>query len=134
MTREPAVEVMARFGKAFFKKDREMLASVLTEDAQWHFAIGPDAPHGRVRVGVDGFLQGIAENEQLFSRLKFNDVDCQWTERDQLVMTYTLDGQYRDGESFQLRGIELVTVRDGRCSQKRRVLETTQRLSAPAAA
>ena len=115
---ESALEVMARFGKAFFKKDRGLLSEILTEDAQWHFAIGDDGPNGRVRVGVDGFLQGIAENDALFSRLKFNDVICRWSGDDVIVMTYTLDGEYRDGESFDLRGVELVTVRDNRVAKK----------------
>lgn len=118
MSKEPAINVMARFGKAFFSKDPAKLAEVLTDDAEWHFAIGPDAPHGRVRKGVDGFVQGIAENDARFERLKFNDVQCQWTESDQLVMTYTLDGKYRDGDDFALRGVELVTVRDGRVARK----------------
>ena len=118
MAKESALEVMARFGKAFFAKDCDLLAQVLTPDAEWHFAFGADAPDGRVRVGVDGFLQGIIENDALFSRLKFNDVHCQWTEQDQLLMTYSLDGEHRDGEAFVLRGIELITMRDGRIAKK----------------
>ena len=115
---ESALAVMARFGKAFFKKDRDLLAEILTDDAEWHFAIGVDAPNGRVRVGVDGFLQGIAENDELFSRLKFNDVVCRWSGDDLIVMTYTLDGERRGGESFNLRGVELVTVRNDRVAKK----------------
>ncbi len=115
---DTAKAIMAKFGKAFFAKDRVALADILTEDAEWHFAIGPDAPHGRVRKGVDGFLQGIEENGQLFSKLRFEDIVYRWASDDEILMTYRLDGQHRDGDPFNLRGVELITVRDERICKK----------------
>ena len=113
-----AEQVMARFGKAYFSKQPEQLAEAITADAEWHFAFGADAPDGRVRKGLDGFLQGIAENDALFERLRFNDIVFRGLGDDQVVMTYLADGQYRAGASFSLRGIELITVRDGRVARK----------------
>lgn len=113
-----ALAVMQRFGKAYFSKDPAQLAQAITPDAEWHFAFGPDAPDGRVRKGVAGFMQGITENEALFEKLRFNDVVIKAVDDRQLVMTYMLDGQYRGGDAFALRGIELVTVRDGKVEKK----------------
>lgn len=113
-----ATAIMQRFGKAYFKKDRALLADVLCEDAEWHFAFGTDAPDGRVRKGVDGFLRGIEENDALFEQLRFGDVKCFGLDPDRIVMTYSVEGKYRGGESFLLRGIELVTVRDSRVAKK----------------
>lgn len=113
-----AEEVMARFGKAYFSKDPAKIASVITPDAEWHFAFGADAPDGRVRRGLDGFMRGIAENDALFERLRFNKVVCRGLTDEQFVMTYVVDGQYRAGEPFTLRGVELITVRDGRVALK----------------
>lgn len=113
-----ATAIMQRFGKAYFRKDRALLAEVLCEDAEWHFAFGADAPDGRVRKGVHGFLRGIAENDALFERLRFDDVKCFGLGPDRIVMTYSAEGKYRDGEPFSLRGIELVTVREGRIAKK----------------
>ena len=110
--------VMQRFGQAFFTRDAALLGQVITPDAQWHFAIGADAPHGRVRIGVSGFLQGIAENEVLFEKLRFDDVACQALGSDKIVMTYVVAGQHRGGVAFTLRGVELITVADGRVSMK----------------
>lgn len=118
MDDKAATALMQRFGKAYFSRDRAMLAEVITEDAEWHFAFGADAPDGRVRKGIDGFMQGMEENDALFERLKFNDVKCQGLGPDRLVMTYVIDGKYRDGASFTLRGVELVTARDGRVAMK----------------
>ena len=113
-----ASEIMQRFGKAFFHRDPVLLAQAITADAQWHFAIGPDDPDGRVRTGIDGFLQGARENDALFERLRFNDVVCRGFGADQIVMTYLIDGRHRGGDPFSLRGIELITVRDGKLARK----------------
>ena len=113
-----ATQVMQRFGKAFFNRDPALLAQAITADAQWHFAFGPDSPDGRVRTGVDGFLQGARENDALFERLRFNDIVCRGFGADQIVLTYLIDGQHRGGDAFSLRGIELITVRDGKLARK----------------
>lgn len=113
-----ATEIMQRFGRAFFKRDRKLLADIVCEDAEWHFAFGADAPDGRVRKGIDGFMRGIEENDALFERLRFEDVKCFGLAPDRIVMTYVAQGKYRDSAEFSLRGIELVTVRDGRVAKK----------------
>jgi ketosteroid isomerase-like protein len=110
--------LMKGFGQAYFARDPALLAQVITSDAQWHFAMGSDAPHGRVRVGVAGFLQGIAENDALFEKLRFDQVVCQGLGTDKIVMTYLINGQHRGGAAFALRGIELITVLDGRIAMK----------------
>ena len=113
-----ATAIMQRFGKAYFKRDRALLAEVLCEDAEWHFAFGADIPDGRVRKGVEGFLRGIEENDALFEQLRFNEVKCFGLDAGRIIMTYLVEGKVRDGEPFSLRGIELVTVRDGRVAKK----------------
>lgn len=118
MDDQTALGVMQRFGKAFFNRDPVLLAAAITEDAEWHFAFGSDGPDGRVRKGVDGFLQGARENDELFERLRFDNVVCRGMPADRLVMTYLIDGKRRGGDTFSLRGIELITVRDGRLAVK----------------
>lgn len=109
---------MRRFGQAFFARDAAALAESITPDAQWRFAIGDDGPDGRVRVGVEGFLRGIDENDQAFERLRFEDVQIRAIGEDTLLMTYRADGRHRGGAPFSVRGVELVTVRDGRVAVK----------------
>lgn len=113
-----AQAVMARFASAFFRKSEERLADAITPDAEWHFAFGPDVPHGRVRTGVKGFMQGAAENDEMFETLRFDDVIIKGLSNDQILMTYTANGQWRRGEEFSLRGIELITARAGRLHKK----------------
>lgn len=113
-----ALAVMALFGSAYFSKREERLAEAITPDAEWHFAFGPDVPHGRVRKGLSGFMRGLAENDALFEFLRFDDVVIRPLGEDQIVMTYTANGKRRGGEDFSLRGIEIVTARDGRVHKK----------------
>ena len=113
-----AEQVMAAFAKAYFSGDRGRLAEVITEDAEWHFAFGRDAPHGRVRRGLDGFMLGIRENAELFQQLRFNNVVIRDLGDDEIVMTYLAEGRRHDGEPFALRGVEIIRVRDGRVAMK----------------
>ena len=118
LSAEEADNVMRRMGKALFTADRERLQDAFTEDAEWHFAIGQDAPFGRVRKGVDGFLQGIADNSALFESLRFEDIDYTPIDDRRIVMTYRVEGQHRGGDAFTQRGVEIITVRDGRVAKK----------------
>lgn len=116
-----ATSIMQRFGKAYFSRDPAQVATVITDDAEWHFALGEggeSGPDGRVRKGLAGFLRGIADNEALFETLRFENVSCKGMGSDQIVMTYLVRGQYRGGAAFALRGIELITVRDARVKRK----------------
>ncbi len=113
-----ASEVMQRFGKAFFSRDPSRIAEVITEDAEWHFAVGDDGADGRVRKGLAGFMQGIADNDALFASLRFENVVCRGFGINQIVMTYLVRGHMRAGAGFALRGVELITVRDGRVALK----------------
>lgn len=118
MNDDEATSIMGRFASAFFSKQEERLADAITPDAEWHFAFGPEAPHGRVGKGVDGFMRGMAENDALFEVLRFDDVIIRAFGDDQIVMTYTANGKRRDADAFSLRGIELITTRDGRLHKK----------------
>ena len=115
---ESAAAILAAFGRAFFRRDREALARIVTPDVEWDFAVGADAPGGRVRRGVDGLLAGIAENDVLFERLRFEDVVARALAPDTIVMRCVVDGRWRGGAAFRVRGVELITVREGRIARK----------------
>lgn len=119
LSTEEADDIMHRMGKALFSAERAKLEAALTGDAEWHFAIGQDAPFGRVRKGIDGFLQGIADNNALFESLRFEDISYAPFGADQIVMTYRVEGIHRDGgTTFAQRGVEIITVRDDKVAKK----------------
>ena len=113
MTDDQASEFMVRFGAAFFKALRAALEAVVAPDAQWHFSIG-DEPDGRVRHGVEGFIQGKAENDSLFENLRYHDVHCRALGESEIIMTYRVSGVWRaTARPLNRRGIERVVVREG---------------------
>ena len=117
MTDAQAQDLMRRFARAFFERDRAALEAVTTDDVEWHFAIGDDAPDGRVHRGVDGLLAGIALNASLFESLRFEDVHVRVVSDTEILMTCRVDGRHRLGAPFSVRGIELITTRDGRIAK-----------------
>lgn len=118
LTDAQAHNFAVRLGKALFKADPALLKAVLAPRAEWHFAIGKDVPHGRVRKGVKGFLEGIAENKRAFPELRFNDIEIKGFTHDQFIMTYNVTGKKRSGKAFHLRGIEVITIVDDRVAKK----------------
>lgn len=118
LSAKEADDVMRHMGKALFTADRERLQDAFTEDAEWHFAIGQDAPFGRVRKGVDGLLQGIADNRALFESLRFEDISYAPFGDDQIVMTCRVEAKPHGSAPFTQRGVEIITVRDGKVAKK----------------
>ena len=118
MTDAQAQDLMRRFARAFFNRSESELADVTTDDVEWHFAIGEDAPDGRVHRGVAGILAGIEMNATIFEALRFEDVHLRLVSSTEILMTCRVDGRRRDGGPFSVRSIELITVRDGRVAKK----------------
>ncbi len=100
---------------ALSKEDRQQALAPIER----YFRANIEESIGNVAAGgLLGFLRGIEENDALFERLRFNDVKSFGLNADRIFMTYLVEGKVRDGEPFSLRGIELVTVRDGRIAKK----------------
>ena len=112
-------DLMKRFGKGFMRADAELLAQSTTNDFEWHFAAGPDEPDGKIFRGVEGVMQGIAENRTNFENRRFNDVEYYPAGDDKFVMTARVTGiKVASGKNFNLRIIELYTVRDDLIAKK----------------
>jgi ketosteroid isomerase-like protein len=102
---------------AFFKRELGALRDCITEDFEWHFALGPDAPHGRLYKGIAGIEQGFAERDRLMRDVRYNDVETELA-GDRALMEYRVTGTFLDGGPFNLRGVEVLSFRDGRLAKK----------------
>lgn len=112
-------DLMRRFGEGFMREDLEVLRGVTTEDFEWHFAVGSDGPDGKVYRGAEGTLEGKRDNAKIFQDLRFNDIEYYPASDDKFVMTARVTGVLSTtGKPFNLRTIELYTVRDERISKK----------------
>ena len=98
--------VLDRFLKAFMARDFAALADCVTADFEWRFAIGPDAPDGKVYRGLDGLRQGFAERDAALSAVRYDDLRTT-VAGERLVLEYRVSGTDRAGKSFNLRGVEL---------------------------
>lgn len=119
VTPELVDDLMRKFGKGFLRSDLDTLRTAVTDDFEWHFAAGPDGPDGKVYRGAEGALEGKKENAEIYKDLRFHDIDYYPATGDKFVMTARVTGIYvPSGEPFDLRTIELYTVRDDRIAKK----------------
>lgn len=117
MTSNEPADIMRRFGAAFFRRDLEALAQVVTPDFEWRFAIGQDSPDGRVYRGIDGVARGFSERDRLLRDTRYEEVGTEFF-GERGLMRYRVRGGFVDGDDFDLRGVELLEFRDGRLALK----------------
>jgi ketosteroid isomerase-like protein len=110
--------VLKKFGSAFFKRDLEALAACTTDDVEWRFAVGADAPFGRRYVGIDGFALGFQERDEKFRQVRYDEVKTTALADGRVLMEYRVIGTDADGNEIDLYGLELYAFRDGRVALK----------------
>lgn len=115
---EEQTGALKQFGSAFFKRDLEALAACTTDDVEWRFAIGADAPFGRVYRGIDGFAQGFVERDENFDNLRYDEVKTTALGDGRVLMEYRVIGVDTHGKDIDYYGLELYAFRDGRVALK----------------
>lgn len=111
-------DILKQFGSAFFRRDLDALAKCTTEDFEWRFAIGGDAPHGRVYRGVRGVETGFAERDALLAKARYDEVKTTPLSDGRVLMEYRVSGEFVGGRPFDLMGVEIFTIRDGKVALK----------------
>jgi ketosteroid isomerase-like protein len=116
MTREDTLLLMQRHVAAWNAHDAELLLSLMTEDCIFDAATG-NAPHGRRIIGHVDLKSAF---EAIWTAVK----DARWDDAAHLVQgdrgvtTWTFRGTKDDGSPIEVRGLDLLTFRDGRICQK----------------
>jgi ketosteroid isomerase-like protein len=118
MTKTAHDEALKTFASAFFRRDLDALAKCTTADFEWRFAIGGDAPHGRVYRGVRGVETGYAERDALLASARYDEARTTALADGRVLMEYRVHGEFVGGRPFDLMGVELLTVRDGKVALK----------------
>lgn len=108
-----------RFVKVVNDHNTELIMPMMSPDAVWERAVGPEA-HGRRFVGRGEIEAGVQHYFDLFP-------DCQWTD----TTTYIDEGQdvatvewlfsytTADGEKDAVRGVDVLGFKDGLIATKR---------------
>lgn len=112
LTREQA-SALKQFGSAFFKRDLEALAACTTDEFEWRFAVGGDAPFGRVYRGIEGVALGFEERDRNYENLRYEEVNTTALADGRVLMEYRVVGADTKGREIDCHGLELYVFRDG---------------------
>ena len=112
--------VMNDFKRAFAKVDRELLASAVTDDFQWHMHWQDDEgdqPTGKVLRGLDEVMAEIERRRDHWSELRYTDVEERYTD-DLIVQTFVVSGVDANGRRFNNAAVDLYPLSDGLIAAK----------------
>jgi len=115
---EEVMALMRAFGKAFNRADIDGILACVTDDFEWRQAVGPEAPHGRIVAGRDAVRQALAERDRSYRDMRFSDAEVFMAGDDRVVGTFRATGKYASGESLDVRGVDIYTLRDGLIAAK----------------
>lgn len=112
-----ANDLMARFGQAFVSRDDEALARCLCEDFIWHLHEGPEIPHGQTVTGIQGMLEVLLSREKNWQDVRYSDVGVS-SDGSRIIQTFRICGIDERGRAFDVRAVDLYTVKAGKLASK----------------
>jgi len=110
--RKAAMALLVRFGKAFNSGDVDGILDCVTADFEWRLAQGPDAPDGRIVRGKDQVRLALAERAAAIRHIRFSETEVTIT-GDRIVGRFRATGEWADGKSIDVRGVDVYDLRDG---------------------
>lgn len=118
LSRDAAMALLGRFGKAFNRGDVDEILACVTNNFEWILAAGPDAPDGRVCRGADAVRQALAARAEVVRDVRFSETAVHFAD-DHIIGTFRATGSYvADGRPYDVRGVDIYTVRDGLIASK----------------
>ncbi len=106
-------ELMLTFRRGFARADRDMLASVLAPDFEWHtHTFDPEDPEptGRVLIGLDGLMEQIAWRHENWSDVRFDGMVEHYAPG-MVTQSFTISGVDR-GRPFEVRAVDIYPISD----------------------
>lgn len=115
--RAEALELLKVFGRAFNKGDVEGILGCVTDDFEWRLAEGPEAPDATVLRGAEEVRAALASRGDKYRSIRFSETELMYAD-DQVIGRFRATGEYADGRSLDVRGIDIYEFRDGRIAVK----------------
>jgi ketosteroid isomerase-like protein len=115
-TDDAMIELLAAFGRAYFRADRAALLACTTDDFEWHQHAGPEAPNGRVLRGVEAVCQEV-ERRKAAWKVRYGDFET-FPSKHLITSTFTVKGTDDQGREVDVRAVDLYLVRAGRVARK----------------
>jgi steroid delta-isomerase-like uncharacterized protein len=116
MNSDSSLTLLERHCAAWNSHDLEALMALVTDDCVFDAAAGP-APHGARHAGRAAVREAFASVLMTFP-------DAQWADArhtvsgDRGVSEWTFRGTRRDGTRVEVRGLDVLELRDGRIARK----------------
>jgi ketosteroid isomerase-like protein len=115
--RETAMIVLKAFGKAFNTGDVDGILQNVTDDFEWRLHEGPDAPDGRTVKGREAVRIALESRAAVIDTLRFSETEVMFGD-EHVVGRFRATGAYKNGETIDVRGIDIYSFRDGKISVK----------------
>ena len=110
------VEVLKGFLDAFNAHDADAVMAFFADDCVMEMPRGP-GPGGRRLVGRDEVREGVQSRFDGIPDVHYGD-DRHWICGDRAVSEWTLRGTDRTGRRIEVRGCDLLELRDGKITRK----------------
>tara|TARA_R110001606_G_scaffold30947_1_gene95119 strand:+ start:290 stop:682 length:393 start_codon:yes stop_codon:yes gene_type:complete len=115
---ESVMSLMRAFGKAFNRADVDGILACVTEDFEWRQAAGPNAPDGSIVSGREAVRQALADRDTMYRDMRFSEAEVFMAGETRVIGTFRATGKYASGESLDVRGVDIYTLRDGLIATK----------------
>jgi ketosteroid isomerase-like protein len=116
MDKDTTTAMLRSIAAAFDAHDLEAILDHFASDAVFEAPRGPD-PWGRRFVGIDRIREAFLGRFSGIPDVRYRD-DDHFVDGDRGASEWTLSGTTVEGESIEVRGCDLWTIRDGKIVRK----------------
>jgi ketosteroid isomerase-like protein len=116
MPSEVTLDTLKGFLDAFNRHDLDAIMAYFHDDCVFYMPRGK-APRGDRYVGKREVRAGLATRFEGIPDVHYGD-DTHWTCGNLGVSEWTLTGTRKNGDSIEVRGIDLLEFRDGKVTRK----------------
>ena len=116
MPESALLKLLDEFAKAWNRHDSDALLSMMTEDAVFETAAGPEL-YGARHAGHAALRKVFAATFEAFPDSSWNDAR-HVVAGDRGFSEWTYRGTDRSGNKIEVRGVDVFTFRDGRIAKK----------------
>ena len=116
MSTKVTVELLKSLLDAFNRHDLDAIMDFFADDCRLYMPRGA-RPRGNVYVGKDQVRAGLATRFEGIPDVHYGD-DKHWVGDDFGVSEWTLTGTRKDGQSIEVRGVDLLEFRAGKVIRK----------------
>lgn len=115
--KDPVMDLLRAFGKAFNKGDIDGILACVTDDFEWRLAKGPDAPDAQIVRGKDAVRKALEDRDREIAEMRFSETEVTVAD-DKVFGSFRATGKTRDGRSIDQRGLDIYRIRDGKIALK----------------